>query len=735
MTNKNDRRALLPLGALAAGFSIAGAAMAQPAEAPANGTEAVMPAVRAKAGAERDGKSTLRATTTTIGKGQQQLRDIPQSVTVVTERLIDDRNLDDFKDVLRTTSGVTFQAGETGEEDVRLRGFSLGLAGDIYVDGIRDPALYDRDTFNNDRIEVLKGSASMLFGRGSTGGVVNQVNKQPTLMTQHEVTATIGSGKERRLTGDFNVQTGEDAALRINAMVHDADNWGAQVEKRGIAPTFRWGIGTADEFSVGVYHLKYDNRPNYNHPWFLSEGTQGTIQPTLPAKNFYGLASDYHKGEVTYGTVSHTHRFSSDSQLKTTLRHGRYDRDLWASVIRFGTTNGVPTTAANLGPDTIVTRTPKGRLGTVDSTALQSDYSGRFEALGRRHDLLAGIDVSNEKWSFNDNFAGAASGLTTTVGTPNDGASFADTRPEAPRDRYKSRTIGLYLQDTVEIASGLKLVGGLRHDHFKASTAYSPDGTNALKGQTREISESMWSPRLGLLWQPDDISSYYVSWGTSFNTSGESNRRITDRLVETPPEKSRNIEIGAKFELFERRLSLGTALFRSEKYHERNTDPDLPYDVLSGKRHATGLEFNAAGRITPKWEAFVAWTWIPEAKIDNSIQALSPTGTGAQVQGDRPALTPKHSAALWTTYRVTPKLRLGAGLNYRGEQNPEGARHVTSAAFTTVDLMGEYTFSDMLSAQLNVNNATDKLYADTLYRGFYGPGAPRTVQLSVKARF
>jgi catecholate siderophore receptor len=142
----------------------------------------------------------------------------------MTERLIDDRNLDDFREVLRTTAGVTFLAGETGEEDVRLRGFSLGQAGDIYVDGLRDAPLIERDTFNHDRVEVLKGSASMLFGKGSTGGVVNQVSKQPFLMDQHEVNYTVGTGQEHRLTGDFNLKTGEDSALRINAMAQNADN-------------------------------------------------------------------------------------------------------------------------------------------------------------------------------------------------------------------------------------------------------------------------------------------------------------------------------------------------------------------------------------------------------------------------------------------------------------------------------------------------------------------------------
>jgi catecholate siderophore receptor len=114
---------------------------------------------------------------------------------------------------------------------------------------------------------------------------------------------------------------------------------------------------------------------------------------------------------------------------------------------------------------------------------------------------------------------------------------------------------------------------------------------------------------------------------------------------------------------------------------------------------------------------------------------LSATGTGAQVQGDRPALTPKHSASLWTTYRVTPKVRLGAGLNYRSEQNPEGQRTLVAKSFATADAMVEYTVSDSSSLKLNVTNLTDKLYADSLYRGFYAPGAARSVQLSLKTLF
>lgn len=735
---------LTSLGALAAGFGIAGAAWAQAATTPPATTDATLPAVRAKATAEPTDRDSVQAVSTRIGKGEQDLRDIPQSVTVVTERLLDDRKLDDFREVLRHISGVSFLAGETGEEDVRLRGFSLAQAGDIYVDGLRDVALIERDTFNNDRIEVLKGSASMLFGRGSTGGVVNQVSKQPFGMTQHELALTLGSGRERRLSGDFNWKTGENAALRINALVHRADQQGAEVNKRGIAPALRWGIGTADEFALALYHLAYDNVPNYNHPWFIVDGR---IEPTLPAGNYYGLASDHLKGSATHGTLRHVHRFATfggRGELRTTLRHGRYARDLWASVIRFGSTDGAPTTPANLGPTTQLTRTPKGRIGISDITQLQSDFSGRFDWGGRRHELLAGVDVVVEDARRNNNFAGTPSNLITRVGTPDDGARREDLRGDPAFNTFDARSLGLYAQDTVALTETLRLLGGLRFDRFEARYTTQPAtgaGGVVTPGYQHARADSLWSPRLGLLFQPDDGSSYYASIGTSYNVAGDTYQFTPNapaqRLANTPPEKSRNLEIGAKWELLSNRLSLAAALFRSEKYNERNTDPDTAatQELLSGKRHASGLELNLAGRLAPSWEAWVNYTWIPDARIDRSNVALNAAGTGAQVQGDRPGLTPRHSGSLWTTYQVTPAWRVGGGLNLRGAQNPEGARHLTARRYATLDLMVEARLRADATLQLNVKNATDERYADMLYRGFYTPGAPRTVQLTVKTSF
>ncbi len=754
---------LLPLGAMLLASSLSAVAQTAPS---AEATLSTVTVTEQADPAEIKAKSTLRATDTRIGKGQQQLRDIPQNVTVMTERLLDDRNLDDFRDVLKATAGVTFLAGETGEEDVRLRGFSLSQAGDIYRDGMREGQLITRDTFATDRVEVLKGSASMLFGKGSTGGVVNQVTKQPFLMDRYEAELSVGSGNHKRAQVDLNKQLSQNSAIRLNAMVQDTDNWGAKNDREGVSASWRTGIGERDEFQVDLYHLKTKERPNYNSPQLVT-GVAGDakryIVPTLDAQNFYGLASDYLNSEQTALSVSHTHRFSADEELKTTLRHGRYERDLWGSVIGFCNGNAqpqgtnptaaqiaaaaaerascpgsvVPTDISQINSDTVLKRTPKGRYGQSDITQLQSDYSTKLKLAGLNHHLIAGLDITQESAARNNSFAGSPSYLTTTVGTPNDGDSVTDTRGAPLLNGFDAKSLGLYVQDVASVTSTVKLVGGVRFDHFNAS--YQDTA-----GNSGTMTENLWSPRVGALFQPDETSSYYVSFGESYNTSGDTYQFAlgnlaantnSGRMANTPPEKSRNFEIGGKWDLFEQRASLSVALFRSEKYNERNTDPDSAATqmLLSGKRHATGMEISAAGRITPKWEVFYNHTWIPSAKIDE-CNASTCTGNNPGV-GDRPGLTPKHSLSAWTTYRVASQWRVGLGATYRSEQTPLTSKVNTASAFTVWDGMVEYTVDENTTVKLNVSNLTDKLYADGLYGGFYTAGAPRKVMLSVKTVF
>ena len=738
---------LLPLGALAAGFGLVGlanapasaqttapAAPAASASAPVARTETMLAPVPVRARVETD-KDSVRATTTTIGKGQQELRDIPQSVTIVTEKLIDDRNLDTLKDALRNTAGITFQAAEGQEEDVRLRGFALQSTGDIFLDGMRDPGFYDRDSFNWDRLEVMRGSASMLFGRGSTGGAVNQVNKQPMLIDQNELSLTIGNGGYVRGVGDFNLKTGENAAFRINALVNLADNGGNKIDKQGIAPTFRWGIGTADEFSVGLYHLQYRNGINYGFPWF-----EGAINDAFKPDAYYGAASDYMAGGTSYGTASHVHRFSSDSELKTVLRIGHYERDQRASAIRFADTD--PLTPGNQPPaslngSTVLTRGSQNKIQDMDSVYLQSDYSGRFGWFGLKHAVLAGADLALD--DFTRYAAVTPLGVTipakptTTIGTPGASGSVDEGARDIRRSQtFDAKSIGLYAQDLVQFAPAWKFLAGLRWDRLEGDyrtfatanlggTNTTPPGTEtAQRGRT----DSLWSKRFGLLYQPSDDASYHLSYGTSFNTFGDA-YSFDPQGVNTPPEASRNLEFGGSIDWAQGRFTTRFAIFRAEKYNERNTDQDSVSPdnyILSGKRHAAGIDLDFSGRLTPAWELFAAYEFIPDAKVDEG------TLIGGETVGSRPAMTPKHSGTVWTTYKLTPKWRIGGGLTARSGTRPYLST-LYAPKFVSADLMAEYVTGNM-AFKLNVTNVADKLYADQLYRGHYVPGKPRTIQLT-----
>lgn len=739
---------LLPLGAmlLAGSFS----AIAQ--QASDTEIKSLKPVTITEKAEEAQGKDALRATTTTIGKGKQELRDIPQSITVVTEKLIDDRNLDTLKDVLHNTAGVTFLAAEGGEEDIRLRGFSLAQTGDIFVDGMRDPAFYDRDTFGNDRIELLRGSASMLFGRGSTGGAVNQVSKKPYAMDSNEISTTLGSYNFRRITGDFNIRTGEDAALRINAMATKADNNGAgsSIDKKGLAAAYRFGIGTADEFALELYSLKNNNGMNYGMPWIKptssAPASTSMMLPISPS-SYYGLASDYNKSSADTFGLSHIHRFEDDGELKTQVKRGTYDRDQRAGTVRLATGTGLN----NFGSNTSITRGTQIKMQDLDNLIVQSDYSKKFEALGLKHELLTGVDLNSERkrvYSFNPGVTNAQSaaylaaiGLTkptTSIGAENDGASINEaSRRRFLANEYDSSGYGIYLQDMMQIAPHWKLLGGLRYDnmtgnYYTHNHTYSGAGGYSDITKTGISSYQMtvagWSQRVGALYQPNDLHSYHVSLGSSFNTSADA-YSLSASNTNTPPEQSYNFEVGAKLDSADKRVTTRWAAFYSVKLHERNTDPLEPgVTVLSGRRHASGMELDITGRITPKWEVYGSYMWMPDALIDVG-------GEGAEAAGARPSLTPVHSGTVWSTYQTTTQLRVGAGVNFRSEQTPNRNPGFTAPGYATLDLMGEYQFNERMVLKVNLNNALDKLYADALYSGHYIPGSGRNLQATFNIKF
>ena len=754
--NQNQPLALLPLGAMLLAGSLS--AMAQQTALPED--KSLKPVVVKEKAEAPEGKDSLRATETTIGKGKQELRNIPQSITVVTEKLIDDRNLDTVKDVLRNTAGVTFQAAEGGEEDIRLRGFSLATTGDIFIDGMRDPAFYDRDTFNVDRVELLRGSASMLFGRGSTGGAVNQASKVPRLITEQEVTATLGSHNYARLLGDFNIKTGESAALRVNAMVNKADNngSGSGIDKKGIAAAYRFGIGEKNEFQVSLFALDNKNGINYGLPWIRPSAAvstaENTIMGALDPSAYFGATSDRNHGSAQWLALKHTHRFSAESELQTAVRQGRFTRDQRASTIRFAgqivsaaapLTNLAPVTLETLNANTLFNRGAALKIQDVDTTHFQSDFSSKFDALGFKHEIITGVDFAQEKKAVNVARIAAQGGLDiikpqTAYGSPFDGANVnEDARVLRPGNDFSALGFGVYAQDLIQVAKEWKVLVGLRYDNMRGNySAYTiPAATpmGALVTTSYEQNISAPSKRFGVLYQPNALDSYHFSYGTSFNTSGDV-YSYNAQSANTDPESSQNIEFGAKLDSADKQFTTRLAIFHSTKSNERNTDPDTAATrlLLSGKRHSAGFEVDVTGRINPKWEIYGSYMWMPEAVVDIAASTATLVGNRA---GDRPGLSPVHSGTVWSTYQINPKFRLGGGINIRSAQAPADttAPAWEAPAFTTVDLMAEYMLNDRFTVKANLNNVANTLYADSLYRGHYVPGAGRLLYVGLTAKF
>lgn len=700
---------------------------------------------------QQQGKDLVRAVTTTSFKGNQALRDIPQSITVVTEKLMLERNLDTVKDVLHNTAGVTFLAAEGGEEDIRLRGFSLAQTGDIFLDGMRDAAFYDRDTFNLDRLDLLRGSASMIFGRGSTGGVANQVSKAPHLVEEKTVSLTLGNHRYTRLVADLNQPLAEDTALRFTAMHTEADNNGAgsSLSKQGAALALSHGIGLRHEFQAQLYYLDNDNGIHYGLPWIrpttTSTSAGNTVISSLSPDAYYGAASDYNRGRAIIGTLGHVFRINPDTELRTRVRSGEFERDLRASTVRFvGGTGQVQNTLEGFGPATPFSRGNQLKVQDLETRQAQFDLSTRFKAFGRPHQLLAGIDFADDARTVYAARSAAQGGVNitkpnTTAGTPHDGAAVAEGARMLRRSNdFTAKAWGVYVQDTIEITPTVKWIAGLRHDSLDGrynqyAIPGNAAGPESVTSYRQKVSE--WSHRVGVLYQPSEVLSIYGSHGTSFNTSGDA-YSYNALSANTDPESSENVEIGARIESFNKRLSTRVALFRSVKKNERNTDPDTAATrlLLSGKRHAQGLELDIAGRITPAWEVYFSYTWIPTAKVDDAASTVNTVGNR---EGDRPGLTPRHSGTIWTTYQVTPRLRVGVGINHRSRTAPADvtAPAWEAPAYTTGDLFAEYRLSQTFTLKANVTNVADTHYGDMLYRGHYIPGPGRLMQGAMVVNF
>lgn len=712
------------LGSLAA-LMFCAAPMPLFAQSPGTTSEPTLAPVEVRA-ADEPNATSYQGERTTVGRTPQLPKDIPQSVTVIPGAVIRDQGGDTLRSALRNVPGLTMNAGEGGRigDSYNVRGFYS--FGDLYLDGIRDVAQYNRESFNLEQVDVLRGGASMLFGRGS-GGVINQVSKVPLRTDRGSVSATVGTDSYARVTADLNRVLTENLSLRLNLMKTDAGSTRDVVESKreGIAPTLAWRITPNDEFMIGYYYLKTDNTLDYGVPY------DNFAPLDVPANRFYGTSSDFERNRTEMLTARYTHRFGPDTEIRTVLRAAEYERDLWGVAPRLNA-QSLAATGGILTPNTVINRQRQARGGEESTITSQTDFTTKLQAAGMRHEILAGLELLKEKagrWSYNA-IAGAIA-PATTVGNPNPDDALPPSYGNRIRNQqadYDGNSVGVYAQDMIEVLPGWKLLGGVRHDRLDA------DYTNGAKV---DYNENSW--RAGILKQPDAFTTYYLSYGDTFNPTADLYQFSTTSAV-FPAERSRTIELGAKWDLIDAGLSLRAAIYRATKTWERNTDIDSAgtAQLLSRKRHTDGVEFEVSGAITQAWQVFAGLA-LMRAEVDDQAPNSNPNYVGL-----RPRNTPPYTFNLWTTYRVAPGWRVGGGVDAKGFRYAYGATGTGTSPiqpnvvprYYRVDLMAAYE-QPRWAVRLNLLNLQDKRYYDSVYDngGHVVPAIGRTVLLTGEYKF
>lgn len=686
------------------------------------------------------------------------LVDTPRSVTIIPQQIIEQTAATSLQDILRTSPGITFGAGEGGQP-LADRPFIRGQASgnNVFVDGIRDSGGQQREVFNLEQVEVVKGPDAVYSGRGSGGGSINLGSKAPRLTDFTRFGLGVGTDGWLRGTIDRNWIIGETAGLRLNLMAAEGDVPGrdsVDYDKWGLGLSLAAGLGTQTTGTFSYYHLTSNQMPDYGIPLFTKIGVRTTDSGILdvPYSSFYGLeARDYLTNTVDTLTADFEHRFSDALTLRNVSRWSETLNDYVVTNPGDGgriDTGGV----ALVGGTYWMKRGTKSRWNPTETIANVTDLTGRFSTGGLRHSFDIGLELSREE---NDN---ASYAVTTTGGstcpaplTGFDCTPLYDPNPQDPWtgtivrgliSHNSTDTVGVYALDSIEIGDRFIVNLGLRHDDYSVE-GRNASGTPAAPVYTAVSGDwTFLNYQIGLVYKPTPGSSVYASWATSAtpptisagdqNTgAGTGSGNLSTTLLD--PEETESFEIGAKANLFGDRLALsGAAFFLRRENAQIQVSPGV--FEQAGEAEVRGVELGVSGNITREWQVFGGYTWMDSELVAGAYNNVN--------IGDPLANTPEHSFSLFTTYRVIPSLSIGGGVyhvsdSFGGNQGGAGGgtNRVYAPAYTRVDLFASYDISETASLQLNVQNAGDEDYilrTNGVHHADVAPGRQAILTLNLR---
>jgi catecholate siderophore receptor len=655
----------------------------------------------------------LPTRSSTATKTDTPLRDVPQSVTVISKEIIAQQTMQSMGDVVRYIPGIGMAQGEGNRDTPVFRGSSS--TADFFVDGARDDVQYFRDLYNVERVEALKGPNAMIFGRGGVGGVINRVTRQADWSNTRELTMQGGSWGNRRVSGDFGQILGETAAARVTGFLEDSESYrnGMELSRYGINPTFAFAIGGATMLRAGFEHFRDDRTADRGIPSFAGKPV------STEASTFFGnsdLSNAAMRANVF--TASIDHRFSDLLSLRSRITYGDYDK-FYQNVFP----GAVDKTGANVSLSAYNHTTERRNLFHQADLVVNRKI-GRIG-----HTLLAGVELGRQVTDNvrNTGYFTSLGANVTTVSVP-----LGDPSTSLPMTFRLSATdavnhsvasvAAIYVQDQVVLSPHLQVIGGLRYDRFEVGLL------NRRTAVALESRDGLLSPRLGVVYKPIEPLSIYASFSLAYlPRAGEqlSSLNLSNQALD--PEQFRNYEVGIKSN-FGQQFEVSASAYRLDRSNVAMPDPASPsFSILVDGQRTHGIELSASGNIRKSWSVTGAYAY-QDGEILNSISATAQTGA-------RLAQLPKHSFSIWNKVDFRA-WGAGLGLIHRGEIFTSTDNTVTLPAFTRVDAALFYTFNQRIRAQINIENLLDTTYyASAQGNSNITPGSPRAVRVSWTTRF
>lgn len=671
------------------------------------------------------------------------LVDTPQSIMPISAAVLSAEGVTTMRDALRNAPGISLAAGEGGAQgdNLTIRGFTA--QNDIFLDGMRDIGNYYRDPFDDAKIDVIEGPAGVDFGRGSTGGVINQETKEPLLHPLIDFEGDLGTDLTRRFTADINQPLpyfAGGSAFRLNLMVDDAgvaERNVAENRRYGIAPSFTLGFGSATHLNASYFHFAEDDIPDYGLPWYFGEPAPA------PRRNYYGFAHDnFLRTNVDIGTVTVEHVIGVHALVRNMVRYANYQRKWLITEPQVNNASSGIITPATPLDQVMVNRNQLGGHSVESLFWDQIDLTLSGRLLGIRQTGVLGAEGGKETSDpVRTNFRNAQ-GINTVPLTslldPDPGQPFSGVETPRSNTHTKAHSFGVYLLDSLQLGRRWALSGGIRWDRFDAAqnaVNYAFDSSGNLVGTPSNFIQPVDKPtwRGAVVYKLLPAGSIYFDYGTSFDPSAEA-LSLTAATAATPPEANQTFEVGSKWNLKGGLVSVRGAIFRTTKENAREPDPtDSSIDVLAGNQRVDGAEGVVQGHLTDRWSLLADYTLLHSEVVRSRAY---PFAVGQPLNN-----VPENIFNLWTECQLPHGLEIGGGANFVGERTANTATLTPSTTperapgYATFNAMAKLKLSDRVSIQANVDNLTNRFFIDELYPGHAVPGAGASALLGMKLKF